>query len=70
MEPELEPPSAILDALPRSAYILSSSDVNLPTKSPANFDILDNVTWFSMTRPNVDFDVIRMLLIPPDTHHN
>ena len=63
MQPELEPPSAILDVLPRSAYILSSLDIILPTKSPAN---LDNATWFSTTQPNANFDIIRMLLIPPD----
>ncbi len=35
MQPDLEPPLAILDELPRSAYILSSLDIILPTKSPS-----------------------------------
>src|SRR6266446_6413067 len=67
MQPDLEPPLAILDELPRSAYILSSLDIILPTKSPStDSNTLDKATWFSTIWPNTNLNVIRTLLVPSD----
>src|SRR5258708_20141288 len=67
MQPDLEPPSAILDELPCSAYILSSLDIILPTKSPSmDSNTLDKATWFLMIWPNTNLNVTQTLVLPPD----
>src|SRR5258708_34770901 len=67
MQPDLEPPSAILDELPCSSYILSSLDIILPHKLPsADSNTLDKATWFLMIWPNTNLNVIQTLLVPSD----